>query len=84
MFNPNTTPRPDVRKRDIVVRKDTEQPRGIVIIPPFPVEDRDLRGVRSAPVEAGWYVLVMWHNRKRLVAELGDGLTKVGDLSGDD
>jgi hypothetical protein len=80
MFDPDTTPRPRCKKQDIVVRKGTTQPRGIVIIETFPIMDADLRGVRTAPVTAGWYVLVMWHNRKRLVAELAEGLESVGNL----
>jgi hypothetical protein len=84
MFDPRDTPRPKVGKRDVVVRKGTQQPRGIVLMAPFPIEDHDLRGLRSAPIDAGWYVLVMWHNRKRLVAEPGYGLTKVGSLDRDD
>jgi hypothetical protein len=84
MFNPKTTPRPSIRQRDVVVRQGTEQPRGIVLIPPFPIEDHDLRGVRSAPIEPGWYALVMWHNRKRLVAELADRLAVAGHLGADD
>jgi hypothetical protein len=51
MFDPRTTPRPKIRKRDVVVRQGTEQPRGIVVIPPFPIEDADLRGLRSAPLD---------------------------------
>jgi len=84
MFDPRTTPRPKIRKRDIVVREGTEQPRGIVLQPPFPIEDAELRGVRAAPLTPGWYVLVMWHNRKRLVAELADNLTRVGNLDSDE
>jgi hypothetical protein len=84
MFNPRTTPRPKIRKRDVVVREGTEQPRGIVLVEPFPIEDAELRGLRSAPVRAGWYVLVMWHNRKRLVAELAEGLVSVGNLDSDE
>jgi hypothetical protein len=84
MFDPRTTPRPEIRKRDVVVRKGTEQPRGIVVLGPLPIEDAELRGLRSAPVGPGWYVLVMWHNRKRLVAELADGLTRVGNLDSDE
>jgi hypothetical protein len=84
MFDPRTSPRPKIRERDIVVRKDTEQPRGIVILPIFVIEDANLRGVRSAPVQPGWYALVMWHNRERLVAELADGLTSKGNLNADE
>ena len=71
-------------QRDIVTRKDSEQPRGIVLQRPFVIEDADLRGLRSAPLIPGWYVLVMWHDRKRLVAELADGLTRVGNLGSDE
>jgi len=84
MFDPRTTPRPKIKKRDIVVREGTGQPRGIVILPPFPIEDAELRGVRSAPAAPGWYVLVMWHNRKRLVAEPAEGLASVGNLDSDE
>jgi hypothetical protein len=83
MFDPRTTPRPKIKRRDVVVRQGTEQPRGIVLIEPFPIEDKDLRGLRSAPLSPGWYVLVMWHNRKRLVAELAEGLESVANLGFD-
>ena len=84
MFDPRTTPAPKIRKRDVVVREGTEQPRGVVFGSVFPIQDHELRGIRTAPLAPGWYVLVMWHDRKRLVAELADGLTRVGTLDADD
>jgi hypothetical protein len=84
MFDPRTSPRPKIRERDIVVRQDTDQPRGIVIMRLFAIEDANLRGVRSAPVQPGWYGLVMWHNRKHLVAEPAHSLTAVANLGSDE
>jgi hypothetical protein len=84
MFDPRTTPRPQINKRDVVVREGTQQPRGIVLDQLVPIEDANLRGLRSAPIEPGWYALVMWHNRKRLAAEPADGLTRVGNLDSDE
>jgi hypothetical protein len=55
-----------------------------VLLPPFPIEDADLRGLRAAPLDPGWYVPVMWHNRKRLVAEPAEGLMQVGNLDSDE
>ena len=80
MFDPRTAPRPKIKKRDIIVREGTEQPRGIVLLEPFLIQDADLQGLGAAPLTPGWYVLVMRHNRKRLVAELPDGLKRVGNL----
>ena len=84
MPDPRTTPRPKIQKRDVVVRRGTERPRGIVLLPPFVIEDADLRGLRAAPLDPGWYVPVMWHNRKRLVAEPAEGLSQLGNLDSDE
>ena len=84
MFDPKTTPRPKIQKRDVVVREGNEQTRGVVLGTPFPIEDDDLRGLRTAPLNSGWYVLVMWHNRKRLLAEPAECLRVVANLGTDD
>jgi hypothetical protein len=83
MFDPRTTPRPKIKERDVVVRHGTSGPRGIVLMASFPIEDDNLRGLRSAPIEPGWYALVMWHNRKRLVAEPAEGLEAIRSLKDD-
>ena len=43
MSDHRITSRPKIQKRDVVVRRGTDQPRGIVLLPPFPIEDADLR-----------------------------------------
>jgi hypothetical protein len=83
MFDPRTTPRPKIKERDVVVRQGTEQPRGVVLMSLFAIEDENLQGLRSAPIKPGWYALIMWHNRKRLVAELAEGLETVRSLKDD-
>lgn len=80
MSDPNTR---EIRKGDVVIRKGAPQPRGIVIVRPFTLTDADLRGLRAAPLDAGQYALVMWHNRKRAVAELTEDLEPVRSLDAD-
>ena len=71
-----------LRKRDIVARKDVgecRQPRGIVIAR-FAISEQDMEWLRFTPIGLGEYAVVIWHARMNARAERADELEKVGTL----
>jgi hypothetical protein len=74
-----TTP---IGKRSIVIRRDNPALRPVrgIVVGQFIISERDLDGLQYTPVEEGTYMVVIWHNRKRMRIESVADLLKVGEV----